>query len=661
MKRLLLSTFLLGFAINQTSFAANYKLPVYVIRTANTDGSETATADETGMKDLLEEANKVWAGSGIEFTFSGIDTNVYKNDLLNKEFSIVPGQDLSNKEVEPKVDGTQYELTRDLLAKKHLGKIVVFASRGSELFFDEGKGKWIDRPRNGWGWGTHIANYIAFPSVGAGKGSRFFAHEVGHYLHLDHTFGPGLKSKDEFQAFIKKAFKEWGIPKDNMLSLFDADAPYIVDTKPDPGFSLFQAINGNGCAPGSNSISIDVTFDDGDTKTYLFDAPRNNVMSYFKHCDQLKMSVSPGQTARALRAIEQGNRRHLKGSEWIPPAPAISSWGPKRLDIFVTGNTASISHKAYDNGKIWPSDTTSQWEDLGQNYVVLGRPATVSWAGNKVATYFRGELGGINHRWWNGSAWSNVGSAGGAMSSDPVAIARTANVHELFAVGQDGNLYTRSWSEETGWKGSWLNLGGNGQLQGNPSIVSWSESHMDVVVRATSGRILRKAWTNGTWYPQGTAFQDLGGVAAGSPSMTASASGRLDLVVRGADNQIYYKTFSQGKWLPSELGWNSLGGMATDSPVIVTPSTNQFHIFTRGANGQVYDKRWTGREWIPAGAEWHGLSGATIGTPAVQVRDTGVIDVVVRGVDTSIWMKTFTNNVWIPSQSGWTNLGKNIR
>jgi len=64
-------------------------------------------------------------------------------------------------------------------------------------------------------------------------------------------------------------------------------------------------------------------------------------------------------------------------------APALSSWGPGRLDVYVDGMDASLLHKWYDNGQ-WSSgpDTGEVWESLSNPPVSsLGSsgPASVSW------------------------------------------------------------------------------------------------------------------------------------------------------------------------------------------------------------------------------------------------------------------------------------------
>jgi FAD/FMN-containing dehydrogenase len=82
-------------------------------------------------------------------------------------------------------------------------------------------------------------------------------------------------------------------------------------------------------------------------------------------------------------------------------APAVASWGIKRLDIFVPGLDNQMYHKAWDGNNWLPS--LSDWQALGG--VFNSPPAAVSWGANRLDLFALGTDHLICHKYWNGSAW----------------------------------------------------------------------------------------------------------------------------------------------------------------------------------------------------------------------------------------------------------------
>ena len=83
------------------------------------------------------------------------------------------------------------------------------------------------------------------------------------------------------------------------------------------------------------------------------------------------------------------NWENLRG---VSDGVAVCSWGPDRLDCFVTGIDRAIDHKWW-NGHGW-----SNWESLGG--VCYSAPAAVSWGKDRIDTFVIGQDSSMNHKWW---------------------------------------------------------------------------------------------------------------------------------------------------------------------------------------------------------------------------------------------------------------------
>ena len=76
-------------------------------------------------------------------------------------------------------------------------------------------------------------------------------------------------------------------------------------------------------------------------------------------------------------------------------SPAVSSWAPNRLDVFVTGTDSALYHK-YWNGSRW-----SEYENLGG--ILTSAPAAVSWGNNRIDIFGRGTTNSMYHKYFDGS------------------------------------------------------------------------------------------------------------------------------------------------------------------------------------------------------------------------------------------------------------------
>ena len=133
----------------------------------------------------------------------------------------------------------------------------------------------------------------------------------------------------------------------------------------------------------------------------------------------------------------------------LTSAPAVSSWQPNRLDVFVRGTDNALYHK-YWNGSQW-----IDWESLGG--VLTSAPAAVSWGSNRIDVFVRGTDNALYHKYWNGSQWIDWESLGGELTSAPAVASWATNRLDVFVKGTDNALYHKYWNGSQ-WS-DWESLG----------------------------------------------------------------------------------------------------------------------------------------------------------------------------------------------------------
>jgi hypothetical protein len=184
-------------------------------------------------------------------------------------------------QLSPEQDGACKQTTLDSKAAavaeatkaQYTGKIVAFFH---SFQWDENCVK-NDVSRGGGGFSSGMSPYISmtpFPRPG------LFAHEVGHYLGLSHTFGPQPKTEDEARTTINQYIAQSGNLSTDGRNAFNGDG--ITSTPPDGSGQLFLALTGaaNTCdtSVGSYTVSSQIPFYN---YTYTFTPDRQNIMSYF--------------------------------------------------------------------------------------------------------------------------------------------------------------------------------------------------------------------------------------------------------------------------------------------------------------------------------------------------------------------------------------------
>jgi ABC-type taurine transport system substrate-binding protein len=83
-------------------------------------------------------------------------------------------------------------------------------------------------------------------------------------------------------------------------------------------------------------------------------------------------------------------------------SPKVASWGPNRLDIFVTGTDSALYHKWFDGAAWGPSLT--DYEYMGG--VIQGEPKVVSWGPSRLDVFVTGTDSALYHKRFDGAGWA---------------------------------------------------------------------------------------------------------------------------------------------------------------------------------------------------------------------------------------------------------------
>lgn len=161
------------------------------------------------------------------------------------------------------------------------------------------------------------------------------------------------------------------------------------------------------------------------------------------------------------------------------------SWGPGRLDVFVTGTDGTIWHKWFDNGQ-W-----SNWETQGTPANDIDTSVIItasSWGSGEIDVFVTDDITIWQKSFRNGgwSGWANLNGSGVIFLNNPVASSWGTGRIDLFAYGYTSSSTLEifhkwydngQWStglNGDGWEGLALPTDTNSiPIGGIPTSVSW--------------------------------------------------------------------------------------------------------------------------------------------------------------------------------------------
>jgi len=219
-----------------------YTLHVHAVRVTDSClGERAAAIDPDQIRRWIAKANEVYGAAGVRFEF---DPTPKSGD-----WALLPSTEVNDLSAELPGD-IGWERGKSIgneLASHFPGKVL--------LLFRHGPGK---IPTGG-GFSSTAYNFVALPgyevtTVCGVQNEFLFAHEMGHYLGLNHTFRP-FKTKADAAEVLRSTGNKPGV--------FDADG--IADTPPEPFIEDLQCAN-------DTTVSLN---------GIPFSLRRDNIMSYY--------------------------------------------------------------------------------------------------------------------------------------------------------------------------------------------------------------------------------------------------------------------------------------------------------------------------------------------------------------------------------------------
>ncbi len=222
------------------------------------------------VKQLVDKANEVYLIAGIQYEF---DPDLYGpdwTDLANPTINKMEGNQDPDWVAEKDAANTE--------AAKYPGKLVVFFRYGSGSSPTGGGFSWSDLKFVAMpGWSTLMV-------CGSARNLGLFAHEVGHFLGLAHTFAKVFDTEKDAETYLKA--------NGNKASAFDGDS--FSDTPPDPFMRRYYS-KGIDCGPTPTTVALN---------GQAFTLPRTNVMSYYHPNSSVSTEVRTLTTMQLNRVRE---------------------------------------------------------------------------------------------------------------------------------------------------------------------------------------------------------------------------------------------------------------------------------------------------------------------------------------------------------------------
>lgn len=296
-----------------------YRLRLHGIATSDSDGQNASPVTATTVANLLPELNEIFGRSRIQIDFDpATDFETRANTYLNRRFGVIGSlESYTDPDVPPPTTTSSYDTARRNAADENRGDITVFFAAPRDLAYSTSLGHWTLVPDSGGGSSGRFGRFVSWKH---GVDASSLAHEIGHYLHNQHTFVGGVDGvADAGQAIA--SYIDSGNPVANGLDALDGDRNYVTDTPADAAGSIFVEQFGDKCDPDLGEIEIPVTYGNNQHATFTLAPDRSLVMSYFKGCG-FENHFSPDQTTRMLDALALGNRRGVLGFTSTPPIDA---------------------------------------------------------------------------------------------------------------------------------------------------------------------------------------------------------------------------------------------------------------------------------------------------------------------------------------------------
>jgi alpha-galactosidase len=129
------------------------------------------------------------------------------------------------------------------------------------------------------------------------------------------------------------------------------------------------------------------------------------------------------------------------------------------------------------------------------------------------------------------AVWGNWTPPGGIITAKLGAVSTGAGTMNVFAPGQDNQLWEKSFS----W-GGWGPLGGILAAGTGPDPATNGLGKIEVFLEGQDNQLWGKSFLGGVW----GAFVPEGGIVKGSPGSVGQSATEVDVFVRGGEGALYW-------------------------------------------------------------------------------------------------------------------------
>ncbi len=290
--------------------------------------------------------------------------------------------------------------------------------------------------------------------------------------------------------------------------------------------------------------------------------------------------VLAGATPLGIQA-EAGPALQAQGGVVVKPLT-------RRTDMFGLGLDYAMYHKRFWG--IPDQRDPSPWQSLGGEFT--SAPSAIVWAAGRVDVFAVGIDHSMYTRTCIGENWtSDWQDLGGTFTSAASLISRSPTLLDIFARGADFTLRGNH-TDGTSWFG-WQNHGGS--LATPPVAVSWGPDRIDIFALFKDGALWHRWWDGQFWND----WESLGGNYVGEPAVATWAPGRLDVfVIDATDRELRHHVFSSDHWDdPVKLSIPYSETTVGESPTVFSAAPNRLELFVPMGGHGIRHGKWDGQAW----------------------------------------------------------------
>jgi hypothetical protein len=554
-----------------------YRINTRFIPLGTTDGSMHAVIDEQWCRDRVAEATAIFVPARVEFVFRSLESLILKDEVHFDYPANGDRTEAGRKEITAKFPEDVVIFVRHFLAKDPRYYALNFGSQQADCVV-----------------------------VGPGTNLSTFAHEVGHFFGLPHTFDDAFlellvaaKTIPERVELVRgriiAAMAAGQVTVHDAWKALDGDRAKFTDTPPDVGPPIFQPhdVAGEDTGPGSpDGILISIPVGPETAFNVRLQPDKLNVMSYFSFTG--RPHLSPQQADAVHQDVFWGKHRRLirgRWTNWVPrdggvlrESPSVICRKPGIVELFGRGTDDRTWQNTMIDG-VWGG-----WFSHEDQFALGATPAAGSTSPDYLLLVACDPQGKVFSKEWldatgTWTSWQPLGT--GILKDSPSIVARRPGLLEVFGHALDD----RTWqvNRVDGTWGGWFPHGDSFAISATPAVATTSPDHLLLVTGNPAGATVAKQWLDaaGEW----SDWEPLGGASLkGSPSILSRRPGLLEIFGRGMDDRTWQNSSVDGEW----IGWDL---HKDDFPIGATPragsmSTDHLQLFATGPNGAVSQKWW---------------------------------------------------------------------